>query len=299
MISVGNGASLRTAEKTASEGTRVVGEMTVLQGARQGCFPGSLRRRADPVTAVAVAGAEHACLRTSGMRSRGGDFPAPVARRCRVEWVAGTAHRRSPGRRRPRDHSWRICSTAAARSTSTIVGSARSVRPWQPWASRLRPTISVGAPCSTTSEPLGDLDQLPETRSSRSSPHWRSKPGMMVPEPWSGRLWTKRARDCARSPANWAISTRTAAPRPNSRSSGPPWTSTSGAAPRPPAHPADSLSRGGRHSHVHDDGLRGLRGDGGPLALSATGTHRGRTPAVPASLFEHLARARRMGSGVD
>ena len=28
MISVGNGASLRTAEKTAGEGTRVVGEMT-------------------------------------------------------------------------------------------------------------------------------------------------------------------------------------------------------------------------------------------------------------------------------
>ena len=28
---------------------------------------------------------------------------------------------------------------------------------------RLRPTISVGAPCSTTSEPLGDLDGLPES----------------------------------------------------------------------------------------------------------------------------------------
>lgn len=163
---------------------------------------------------------------------------------------------------------------------------------------RLRPTISVGAPCSTTSEWLGDLDALPEgvlaDIFATLGEQARRDGARAVVWPFveEGRT---RLRDMARREGyldSYGGSTARL---------GVEWLCFDDYV----ASRSKSLRRTIR-GELRRLGERGIRtvmtadftahaGAMAALYLATNGSHRGRTPSVPAALFEHLAASPTQG----
>jgi predicted N-acyltransferase len=158
---------------------------------------------------------------------------------------------------------------------------------------RLRPTISVGAPCSTTSEPLGDLDELPDSALvevfAALEEQARQDGARAVVWPFVDEAST-RLREIAGqrgyldsyggSTAKLAIEWPSFEDYVGSRSK---------SLRRTIRGELRSLAERGIRTSMTTD-FRAYAGEMAALYRSTTGTHRGRTPAVPASLFEHLAQ---------
>jgi predicted N-acyltransferase len=164
---------------------------------------------------------------------------------------------------------------------------------------RLRPTVSVGAPCSTTSEALGDLDQLPESALveifAALEDQARRDGARAVVWPFVDEA-NERLREVARQRGyvdSYAGSTARLAVE---------WSSfddyvasRSKSLRRTIRGELRSLGESGIRTVMTTD-FRAYAGDMAALYQSTTGSHRGRTPSVPTSLFEHL-RGRRWCDG--
>jgi predicted N-acyltransferase len=157
---------------------------------------------------------------------------------------------------------------------------------------RLRPTISVGAPCSTTSECLGDLDELPEKviadvfAALEDQARRDGARAVVWPFVDEGRA---RLRDFARRAGyldSYAGSTARLAVE---------WpslddyiASRSKSLRRTIRGELRSIAERGTRTVMTPD-FRAHAGEMAALYRATNGKHRGRSPVVPASLFEHLA----------
>ncbi len=157
---------------------------------------------------------------------------------------------------------------------------------------RLRPTISVGAPCSTTSEWLGDLDELPENVLAEvfgvleDQARLDGARAVVWPFVDEGRVRLRAFAGQAGYLDSYAGSTARLAVE---------WPSFDDYV----ISRSKSLRRTirGELRSLADDGFRTVmtadwRAHAREMAAlyrAAGGTHRGRIPAVPASLFDHLS----------